>query len=288
MEIVSSYIDHTFLDEKTIGKFFQNNMYNDSDLQNFVCVSTCHRMEYYSIDLHKQFSILDTPSKYTQNTLETAQRLIEILVGVQSVILGEPYVKKQLINAFSKSKNKNITDFFSTCLEIADQVRSKYNFYNEKNYLEIGLSFLPPASNLLVIGGGMLVQKIIEMNKHTQIQIITRNPKKLKKQINAKNVTIEKIENAKGNFTHCMIATVIQKDYSKILQNYLDNSSISTVIDLSSVPLYKTNPKFKYISMYDKSFKKEIDSSNKIFKKSVNQIKQTIQQTVINRYRDLI
>lgn len=288
MEIVSSYIDHNFLDEKIIGEYFQNNTYDDSNLAEHVCVNTCHRVEYYSVTNIKTFSIMDVDSRYTKNSLETAQRLIELLTGVQSVILGEPYIRNQFVNAFSKSKNKLLSKFFTKCLEISDQIRNKYDFYNHKNYTEIAIDILS-CNELLVIGGGMLIQNIAS-NYNKKLYVITRNPKKFKKNIiQNNNITVSKIENAQTNHKKCVIATSTNDFlYTNKIKTFLEKNNIEQIIDLSSVPINYNIDNCNYITMYDKNFKQQIEESNKLLLPKVLDIKKTIQQTVINQYRDLI
>lgn len=286
MEIVSTYIDHNFIDEKIIGEYFQDNTYEESNLEEQVCVSTCHRFEYYCVDNFKTFSITDVDCRYTKNSLKTAQRLIELLTGTQSIILAEPHIRNQFVKAFALTKNINLIKFFNKCLEISDQIRTKYNFFNHKNYVEIAMDIISK-DQLLVIGGGMLAQNILNYDK--QFQVITRNPKKFKKQTKNNNALITKLDQNKKPFKQCIIATVIKdNNYSDQISNFLNEYQIDCVIDLSSVPLYQQKPQFEYITMYDELFKKQIQSSNKSLLPLVDDVKKTIQQTVINQYRDLI
>ena len=286
MQIQSSYIDHTLLDKNTLGNLYQNFDYFpiiQKEANDFVFVNTCHRVEFYYIGNNSlSFSINNVSSSSTQTTLETARRLINIMSGLNSIILGETFISQQVFTYINPS-NK-LSNFFVQCRDISNLARKKFNFYNNTDYNNIALSLLTNTENLVLIGGGMLVKDILnKVNHYKNITVITRNPKKFKKNFKqVDNITIIKLNNyvPKDN-TSCIIATTLDQDYKLKIQNLINLSNFSKIVDLSSVPTYDLKDyKTNYLHMNDEEFLQKIEIGNSNFYNSLQKMKNFIDKHV--------
>jgi len=255
------YIDHTSCDKKDLGMF-----YNTVSFEGEV-ISTCHRIEVITDIPLPNFEMKGYKSKQVRGDKEVCLRLARIAAGVESVILGEPFILDQVRNSF-----KEPHPLIQKSIDIAERVRNEFDFYSLYDYSDIAIEFLKPISDVVIIGSGMLAEAISK-KLHGNVTIVTRSLKSAKKKF--KNVC--KINNLPDSFK-CIIATTSSLKYRKDVCKFIDRANCYLVIDLSSDPFDEL--KCKYISMYDEVFEKEIEMANDKIKFKVPLVEKMIKEMI--------
>ena len=284
-DIICHYIDHSEIDTfmmATLSKKFKSELLKRVNLHECLILTTCHRIEIYStnrcrLDLPTFFNL---STKKINGVTDVLYRMVEIGCGLKSKILGERSIYFQLQNALFPLFDKNPFLFLgSKALNIANILRTKYNFFAINDYEQIVInSFsnnngMRRPDSLLIIGGGMLGKKIAEseiQNMYKQVVIVTRNPKKVKKSIanTVKAYSYDMIPRKIFNSPyHSFIATdYCSEVYKKKIIGIFENNSNIKTIDLSAIPLRnKFDPMDdNYITMYSKTYMKEVKKNNEL------------------------
>jgi len=273
------YIDHFSCDKKDLGIFYKavpplNGVHS--------ILSTCHRIEVINVtndDELPNFKIDKYTSKQLSGVKDVCSRLAKIACGVDSVILGEPFVFKQVKNAFKYDTTD--TAIFQTVqmsLDIAKRTKRKYDFYSRYDYSDIAIKFLDEWKNVVIIGSGMLAETL--SNKIDNSLIVTRNLKSAKKKFKR----VVKINHIPNTPFKCIIATTSNSKYKRAINKGLINSNCLLAVDLSAIP-FLDQPKFKYITMYDKEFEKEIEMINSELLSKVELVKNDIDDQINKMFK---
>lgn len=119
------------------------------------------------------------------------QFLIEILCGLHSPILGETEVLGQFKKFFDEH-NKQQDSFFNAqkklfqfIFQTVKEIRSEYlKNTGAQSYGSLTRQFCKDFSSITLLGGGQLAQEIIPwLNESYKLQVISRNPEKLKQNL---------------------------------------------------------------------------------------------------------
>ncbi len=155
---------------------------------NFFVIHTCLRLEIYSFD-----GELDTklPELARLTGKMAIRRLISLMCGTQSEIIGENEILDQVQKGIAKSLNNNLIDKenFSNLLEIikySEFLRSKHGINCGENYSSVGArifsKFIKQDGKVLsVIGDGYMAEfffKSLEHRANSQIYWVNRDIKK--------------------------------------------------------------------------------------------------------------
>jgi glutamyl-tRNA reductase len=271
--LMCRYIDHYSCDKKDLGIFY-------SELPEFRGIfnvlSTCHRIEVINItdgdSFMPNFEIGKYKSKRICGNIEVAIRLANIASGIESVILGEPFVFDQVKNAFRYPNHPLIQKISEESLEIAKDVRNEFDFYSRLDYSDIAIKLLGDYEDVVIIGSGMLA-KAISKKVEGNVTVVSRSKR-------APFDNVVKINDLPNKPFKCMIATSNNNKYKRSVNKYLNESQCSMVVDLSAIP-FLSDAKFKYITMYDKVFEDEIELTNLNLISKVSQVENTIRRKVI-------
>jgi len=273
-DLMCRYIDHYLCDKKDLGIFYKSNL---SLTGIHSVISTCHRIEIISVIENiglPNFEIGGYTSKQIYGIKNVCSRLAKIACGVDSVILGEPFVYDQVNNSFKYDKTDPL--IFNTVkisLDIAKKVKKKYSFYSQDDYSDIAIKFLGSTTNVIIIGSGMLAKTLYD--KLDNSLIISRNLKSARKKFER----VSDIKNIPTKPFKCIIATTNTKKYQKFVTKALKNSNCLLAVDLSSKP-FLVQPNFEYITMYDKKFEDEVKIINAKLISKVNLVKNDIDKQV--------
>lgn len=259
--LVGRYIDHSFCDKKDLGMFHKKLPQFDGSV-----ISTCHRVEVIDTQLHPGFQIMGYESRTVSGNRAVCLRIARIASGVESVILGEPFVFDQVKHSFDDTDDPEILKYANISLDIAQEARDTFDFYSHLDYSDIAINLLE-SDDIIVMGSGMLANTIID--KLDEPMMISRRIDK-----NALTLT----DLPEDEF-QCIIATTGSSKYRRKAERQLNKSNCSLVVDLSSVPFIK-NPEFRYITMYDDIFENEINRTNNKLQGKVKQVKQFIHNKV--------
>lgn len=298
-------------------------------------LETCNRVSYIlfgDFDLNKDFltaffkninpqlqdQTLESINKYvsTYEGEAAIKHVYELASSMDSLVVGEREIFRQLRKAFDVSKNESLTGDYLRLLDrsivkAAKDVYSKTKI-GEKSLSVVALAMssllsINPSSDqkVLLVGAGetnSLVGKFLNKYKFNQTAIYNRsidNAVQLSKALNAPSFHLNELENVKGEFDIIIICTSANKVvideqlYSKMLHG--DNSK-KIIIDLA-IPRniaqeVVSNFNVEYIDINSlkalseenlKFRKKEVEKAKPIISKHVSTFRNMFQQRHIEK-----
>lgn len=153
-------------------------------VENGFCISTCLRSEIYQISEAKISSSADFFYGYGE---PLAIRLISVLTGMQSEIVGEREIFGQFRDSINKAhENKKLDsrsfEYMHQLLEISQKIRSEFKITNQENYSTIGANVikahiekLSNNPSIMIIGGGYMTESFVKTIKDNGYRVIWAN-----------------------------------------------------------------------------------------------------------------
>jgi glutamyl-tRNA reductase len=192
---IASTISCQFVDASTTAKEYVKKVYIENKKSEFdghgFQISTCLRFESYFFKDYEKKSMF-----FNADGVLCLRRLLLILCGLQSEIIGEKEILFQVSNCIDQAHlSKRISDLENTGLQnlikLAREVRKNCAIESDENYSTIGanlvlnnlqLKFKP---TLLLIGGGYMVDKFLTSlnGKIGKIIWANRDIKKVKEMV---------------------------------------------------------------------------------------------------------
>lgn len=300
------YMDWTVCSEQTLAinseRAYSYKPFYDS---RWILLKTCHRLELYTTEAEKAQECFDgfwgEHGILIKGRKAVFERLVSIIIGCKSKIIGERFIVNQVKQAIRHSiANNNVKQLFEDALKVGETIRQEYNYYNKNDYNNIAVKLLNCKNNScitnIVIGGGVLARRVFEdlIIDNISTIIITRNPHKLKKTFtfphNYKH-HVYTIDNAINKFKEikitCFIATNnVDTQYNKKIVELINNNAYIKVIDFSAIPVFE---QFfcNYVTMYSDEFEKEIIQNNLPFIKKTKEIQSAIKHFIIDKLSKL-
>lgn len=292
---IANTISCHFVDSKLTSKqyvrdaFIRNSEYSFGN-QGFN-VLTCLRSEFYSFNS----SFQSKDFFYVENAL-CLRRLLSIMVGLHSEIIGEREIFTQVEKGIDKaySEHKLNGEYYTGCknlLEIAQEIRTSYHIETQENYSTIGARLLREYlqtkrnNTLLIVGGGYMIESFLTSLTDTNIDNIVwanRSDKKVKKIVNNFSalksipktfIPLEKVHEYSNQFNAVFAALSGGV--------YLEDVSFERdcfVIDVSYPPVFNKSKINHYMSLsntyFDDYLEKKVEKAN--VEEANNQIKDII------------
>ena len=282
---LSKKISCNFIDARTTSKDYLGNICPSLMSQKIsnegVFLSTCLRFESYKFT-GPQKPI--QPFFYTEG-ITCMRRLISIMAGLQSEIIGEKeifmQVTKSINNAFeAKRIDKEIFCGLQQLLEISQEIRTSCLIETDENYSTIGAMLLHkyihqyPNALVMVIGGGYMSEAFLKAIDIPVLKLIwaNRDVSKLKKKINKmENIRDTEIlfcnlDEARQYLSNAdIIFSAISNSYLYFKSEKLKTESI--IIDVSYPQVFEEQQDCEVINISNTFFDKLVN--NPVAKKSI-------------------
>lgn len=146
-----------------------SNQTSQIQLDSFVRVSTCQRLEIYSEE-----KPLQKENMQLLGTINSLLHLIELASGIQSGLFGETEIRDQLGQALKVALNekhvsKMLEAVFMECLSFSDSLRKEFSLH--ANWLN-AVSSKISGKKVYVIGDSKLAQLLREQPKANGYEIV--------------------------------------------------------------------------------------------------------------------
>ena len=152
-------------------------------------MATCLRFERYSYGIVDNGIVSAPPYFVLVGLVPTLRRLAAIATGIDSVILGDNFIKAQVASAFNaRDLDIRYPLLGTSATAIATELRERFCFYAPDDYDDIAFRLLGTSegrqkhgSNLVIIGSGMLARALCthrEARGYDNIYAVTRSPVK--------------------------------------------------------------------------------------------------------------
>ncbi len=228
------YVDHTFFSPEKIGQLYSGQLENfiAGEKSRSVLLTTCQRIEFYTTESNNFLAHLNLPYKELHGLQPIFNRLVSIVAGVKSHILGEKNIIKQVeIVKDGLADSNPFKDVFSKALEEGKICREEHSFSSKLSYEDVAINLLNDNSplirekELVIVGSGMLAKGFLNISSvfenYNKIHFITRAHKSLKKFLKPFDKAVAcNANNLKDRFQnqyHCVVATTNMTDEYKEL-----------------------------------------------------------------------
>jgi len=266
-----------------------------------VCLSTCHRVEFYSdkpITLKPPPEFLGCEWNSISGLETVLNRLASIASGAESKILGEQFVSFQVVRPFLRTKISNLPfDLIDGAFEIGSRVKARYNFITSFSYDDAAFKLFDARPDefwkrsLVIIGGGLLGQQIashVLSREYERVIIITKQIDRCKSDIDSQggmnNVEVVTIENADipESFDTVFATTSHDKLYKQKVIDMLRSRVDGSIVDLCAVPIEtpELHEKGSYTCMYDEDFLRLVKISNQLLNHTRDVVTRSIRSEI--------
>lgn len=231
---------------------------------------TCHRAEWYS-EKARDAPIPELAARpRRRGTAAALIRLSQIASGSRSVIAGDGFVLRQVVDASHHLVGEpTLKAFVAEAVEIAEQARRRFELVPVVDYSDVprALAAEPTPMNgrragrLIIVGGGMLAQAMASasIDFYRQVVMVTRSTARLRRAIAelpipSATVVVTNAQDAVAQHTHEPFNLVIATTSSR--PSYLSNvaalaghGNAESTLDFSAAPLLpRTTPRYSHIS----------------------------------------
>lgn len=275
----------SFIDARTSSKDCVGNIgrsFSNKEMpEERVLLSTCLRFEIYKFDGPR---VPVQPLFYTEG-VTCIRRLLSIMTGLQSEIIGEKevlmQVTKSINDAFEVKKiDEETYSGLQHLLRISQQIRTSCLIETDENYSTIGATLLhkyiqkDPNAVVMVIGGGYMSEAFLKAIDMPLVKLIwaNRSVSKLKKRIGKMNslCATETIFCNLDEARQYLSTTDIIFSAISNSPNYFKNEKLgkgSIIIDVSYPQVFEEHQDLKIINISNTYFDKL--TNNPISKKSI-------------------
>ena len=221
-----------------------------------IFLSTCNRTEFYTISERSKikhfdnFLLASTSNKfeirkndqYLFSGIDAFNHLLEVMTGIDSMIVGEPDIFGQVKKSFLNSKNfsfmtEDIESIFSGAIKLSKHVRTETKLSeNPISIASVVDSEIKGSESIALIGGGDVSKALISRFKKRQLKVDL---------FNRSNIEIEGI---------------VSKDLSEI-------KSSSKISDTFVIAAFSEEP---FIGLEDLDLNKEITIFDLAIPRNIN------------------
>ncbi len=162
-----------------------------SGFQGGIFLSTCNRTEFYTISERSKikhfdnFLLASTSNKfeirkndqYLFSGIDAFNHLLEVMTGIDSMIVGEPDIFGQVKKSFLNSKNfsfmtEDIESIFSGAIKLSKHVRTETKLSeNPISIASVVDSEIKGSKSIALIGGGDVSKALISRFKKRQLKV---------------------------------------------------------------------------------------------------------------------
>ena len=156
-----------------------------------IFLSTCNRTEFYTISERSKikhfdnFLLASTSNKfeirkndqYLFSGIDAFNHLLEVMTGIDSMIVGEPDIFGQVKKSFLNSKNfsfmtEDIESIFSGAIKLSKHVRTETKLSeNPISIASVVDSEIKGSKSIALIGGGDVSKALISRFKKRQLKV---------------------------------------------------------------------------------------------------------------------
>lgn len=210
---------------------------------------TCQRIEWYTA-CEPSASIPALGSRPpVWGRRRALTRLAQIAAGTRSLVLGERFIHRQVVDAAGRlPADHPLFQLGTDALRLAEQAREKFDLHADVDYSDLPRLLLTPhngsARRLLVIGGGMLARAVAAAPPagYERVLMLTRGPRKLRRLVEGLgNVTVVRAPSLAtaldGRPYDTVIATTnLHPDYRRVVADAASSPLCGGVVDLCCAP----------------------------------------------------
>ena len=222
------------------------------DTEQAFCFITCHRVEYFSVNPVGNVFVhpLSVSPRLSEGFSESYARLLSVVVGLESEIVGEEAIFEQFKIQFSNTqKTHPLFRLLQRVHDDAKRIRNRFGFFAPTHAFfalnELQKTRPDQRATLFVVGGGMLGRYCAAhaLDLYDRVVLVTRSPKKVRKhslpsgiEVISLNALVSAHENLLTKYADVVIATAkLTPDYVARLRN--DLFPLAThIFDLCALP----------------------------------------------------
>lgn len=230
---------------------------------------TCHRLEWYSDDAWGAPIPELAMRPQWRGASSALIRLSQIASGARSVVAGDTFVLRQVVDAGRLVEKPTLKAFVGEAVEMAEQARRKFDLVPVVDYSDVPRALVAGptplngrmAGRLIVVGGGMLAQALASasMDSFRQVIMVTRSTARLRRTVAEMPIpsTAIVVVNAQDAITHhthepfnLIIATTSSRpSYRSNVAALAGHGNAVSTLDFSATPLLpRTTPRYSHIS----------------------------------------
>jgi glutamyl-tRNA reductase len=175
-----------------------------SSIQELIILSTCNRVELYAIATHPIFGTLETFLSETRKTSvsdfssllyrlldeDAIHHLLHVAAGLDSIVLGEPQILGQVIDAYMASQRhgmagKILSRLFQSAIRVGKRARTETAIsHNPATISSVAVKLISqtvpdlPAAKIMVLGAGEMAGLAVEALRKrgaSNILVVNRN-----------------------------------------------------------------------------------------------------------------
>ncbi|WTW98248.1 hypothetical protein OG216_35095 [Streptomycetaceae bacterium NBC_01309] len=235
---------------------------------------TCQRLEWYTVGgpATRLPALHDRPTVWGRRL--ALVRLTQIAAGTRSLVLGERFIHRQVLDAAGRlSSGHPLFHLTTDALHLAQQAREQFDLHAEVDYSDLPTLLLKPRGGtrqLLVIGGGMLARAVAAAPPagYERVVMLTRGPRKLRRLVEGLgNVTVVRAPSLAaaldGRPYDTVIATTnLHPDYQSRVADAVTSPLCGCVVDLCSTPALDRRPEH-YHHLYDPEVLRTLAAANR-------------------------
>lgn len=235
---------------------------------------TCQRVEWYAVggSPSQVETLRRRPAVPGRRT--ALVRLAQIAAGTRSLVLGERFIHRQVLEAAGRlASDHPLFRLTTDALRLAEQAREKFDLHADVDYSDLPKLLLTPRGEtrqLLVIGGGMLARAVAAAPPagYERVVMLTRGPRKLRRLVEGLgNVTVVRAPSlAKvldGRPYDAVIATTnLQPHYRSRVADAAGSPLCGGVVDLCCAPAVDRRPE-GYHHLYDPEVLRALAAANR-------------------------
>ncbi|MGW0660109.1 hypothetical protein [Streptodolium elevatio] len=223
---------------------------------------TCQRIEWYTAgDSSASIRMLESRPRIWGRH-RALIRLAQIAAGTRSLVLGERFIHRQVVDAVGRlTSDHPLFQLTTSALRLAEQAREEFDLRAEVDYSDLPTLLLTPrgdARQLLVIGGGMLARAVASAPPagYERVVMLTRGPRKLRRLVEGLgNVTVVRapsLETALADrpYDTVIATTNLHPEYRRRVADAASSPRCGGVVDLCCAPALDQRPK-RYHHLYD-------------------------------------
>ncbi|MGE5631452.1 MAG: hypothetical protein ACM3TR_10185 [Caulobacteraceae bacterium] len=264
-KISCSFIDHLNTSKEFV-RYFNNEYFHEHSVQHF-CVKTCLRTETYFIDSKEP---IRNDMYYVQGIM-CVRRLLSLLCGLKSEIVGEIEIYKQIEQAIKKAFEKGMIDYqnydaLNELLRVSRVIRKTCEINSKANYSTIAYDIMRKHIKnsqpvIMIIGAGYMATQFYNYikNKDTRIIWVNRSPGKIYNLIGSdesSNVIADEFNNY---IKYLKVVDGVFVAISKVqesLKGFDLLSADSVVVDISYPPVVNQTGALSYYNLYNIDYQK--------------------------------
>lgn len=284
------YLDYKLVSKESIDKLHSSFEFDIADGSQSFFVSTCLRYEIYNFLNGARKNKNNKTFAYISGAL-CIRRLLSILCGLQSEIISEFEIFLQTGSAINDAASRNkiskklFWDLYAI-LQIAIDIRDKYNLNVKENYSTVGARFLDlkleyPAT-IAIVGGGYMAESFlrnVNQNKVKRIVWVNRSVDKIKKLIkgfdlkSTISVSFQTLESASSALQGADFVFVAARDCGGIFKDMVLPKT-KCVVDVSYPALFSSKCCKEFYSISNTYFERWVE--NPVSKETVLKVEMVL------------